>query len=52
MLEEENDNLKAEKDESSQIVERERLKCRHLTEQNRNLGEKNEVFFFFMIVGI
>uniref|UniRef100_A0A0R3RXA9 SH2 domain-containing protein n=1 Tax=Elaeophora elaphi TaxID=1147741 RepID=A0A0R3RXA9_9BILA len=43
MLEEENDNLKAEMDEMSQMVERERSKCRDLTEQNRNLGEKNEL---------
>uniref|UniRef100_A0A1I8EKL7 Uncharacterized protein n=1 Tax=Wuchereria bancrofti TaxID=6293 RepID=A0A1I8EKL7_WUCBA len=43
MLEEENDNLKIETDETSQMIERERLKCRDLTEQNRNLGEKNEL---------
>lgn len=46
VLEEENDNLKAESDETRQMVEKERLKCKDLIEQNRNLGEKNEVFFF------
>ncbi|VBB26069.1 unnamed protein product [Acanthocheilonema viteae] len=43
MLEEENDNLKAEMDETSQMVENERLKCKNLMDQNRNLGEKNEL---------
>uniref|UniRef100_A0A915PLT5 Uncharacterized protein n=1 Tax=Setaria digitata TaxID=48799 RepID=A0A915PLT5_9BILA len=43
VLEEENDSLKAETDETSQMVERERLKCRDLTEQNKNLVEKNEL---------
>ncbi|KAK6113846.1 hypothetical protein QQG55_53340 [Brugia pahangi] len=43
MLEEENDNLKIETDETSQMIGRERLKCKDLTEQNKNLEEKNEL---------
>ncbi|CAG9536357.1 unnamed protein product [Cercopithifilaria johnstoni] len=43
MLEEENDSLRAETDETNQMIEEERLKCRNLTEQNGNLGEKNEL---------
>ncbi|VDO35863.1 unnamed protein product, partial [Onchocerca flexuosa] len=42
-LEEENDKLKAEADETSQMIEREHLKCRDLMEQNKNLEEKNEL---------
>ncbi|VDK80979.1 unnamed protein product, partial [Onchocerca ochengi] len=43
MLEEENDKLKAETDETSQMIEREHLKCKDLMERNKNLEEKNEM---------